>query len=139
MEITLIKRLDGLFMPAFDSDKRIADKIKVGDPITGKFRKQRNYQFLKKYMALLNLAYENYDTEMDFNEFRAEIIKRAGYYKEVINFKGNLEYIALSISFANMDEIVFSELYNKSLDVILKYVLKGNSKEEITQNVINFM
>ena len=34
MEITFIKKLNGCFIPAFDSDKEIANKIKVGDPIT---------------------------------------------------------------------------------------------------------
>lgn len=139
MEITLIKNLNSFFIPAYDSDKRIADKIKVGDPITGKFRKQRNYLFHKKFFALLNLAYSNYETQMNFDEFRKEVTKRAGYYKEVVNFKGNIEYMPISISFSKMEEIEFSELYNKCIDVIIQYVLKDNTKEEIINEVINFM
>ena len=34
-----------------------------------------------------------------------------------------------------MDEIVFSDLYSKSIDVIILYILKGNTKEEIEDEV----
>lgn len=139
MEITLIKNLNGYFIPAYDSDKEIANKIKVGDPITGKFRKLRNYEFHKKYFALLNLAFSNQENFKVFEDFRKEVIKRAGYYKEVVNFKGNVDYIPLSISFAKMDEIEFQNLYNKTIDVIIMYVLKDNTKQEIEEQIINFM
>ncbi len=69
-EVYLIKNLNGLFMPAYDSDKEICNKIKVGEAVKVKFSKPRNYEFHKKYFALLNLAYSNYETDMSFDEFR---------------------------------------------------------------------
>ena len=138
-EIHLIKTDAGYFIPAYNSDKELSDQIKTGEVIKVKYSKPRNYKFHKKYFALLNLAYDNYDTGNSFKWFRSEIIKRAGYYEEYINFKGVKEYTAKSISFGNMDEITFNELYSKSLDVIIKYVLTGNTKEEIEKQIINFM
>ncbi len=139
MKVILIKNLNGLFMPAYDSDKEICNKIKVGEAVEVDFKKKRNYKFHKKFFALLNLAYSNSDYEMSFDEFRKEVIRRAGFYREVVNFIGVTEYYAKSISFAKMDELEFSELYSKSLDVILKYILKENTKEEIEQEIINFI
>lgn len=71
---------------------------------------------------MLNLAFSNYDTDTDFDGFRKEIIKRAGFYTVRTNFKGVKEYTAKSISFARMDEVEFSDLYNKSLAVIFRYI-----------------
>lgn len=141
MEITLIKQLNGSFIPAFDSDKEIANKIKVGDPISGKFSKKRNYEFHKKYFALINLAYSNsiLNESLTFEQFRGEITMRAGYSDSYIDFKGNLKYQPISISFAKMDDLEFEDLYSKCIDVILKYVLKGNTVEEIYDNIASFM
>jgi len=128
-----------LFVPAFESDKEIANKIKINQAIQVNFTKPRNYLFHKKYFALLNLAYSNSDYDMSFEDFRIEVIKRAGFYRTVKDFKGNKVYYANSISFAKMDNLEFEKLYSKTLDVIIKYVLKENTKEEIIENIVNFM
>lgn len=141
MKLTLIKQLNGSLIPAYDSDKKYTDKLKVGEPLTGNFTKPRNPEFHKKYFALLDLSYSNslLSESLTFEDFRGEIIMRAGYYVSYRDFKGNLQYKPKSISFSNMDEIEFGELYNNSMDVILKYVLKDNTIEEIEENLINFM
>jgi len=138
-KITLIKNLNGLFVPAYDSDKEIAKKIKVGQAVQVSFTKPRNYEFHKKYFALLNLAFENSDYEMSFEQFREEIIKRAGYYSTFVDFKGVIQYRAKSISFAKMDFIEFEKLYKSTISVIIKYVLQGNTEKEIEENILNFM
>lgn len=138
MELTLIKQLNGDFRPATDKDKKLCNKVKVGSPISGNFTKPRNYEFHKKYFALLNLAFEYSDIN-NFEFFRKEIIKRAGYYESYINFKGIEVFEAKSISFAKMDNLEFEILFKKTIDVILKYVLKNNTEEEILENLINFI
>ena len=138
-EIHLIKTDAGYFIPAYNSDKELSDQIKTGEVIKVKYSKPRNYKFHKKYFALLDLAFQNQDRIDCFEYFREQIIMRAGYFVEYIDFKGTVQYRPQSISFGNMDEITFNELYSKSLDVIIKYVLTGNTKEEIETQIINFM
>jgi gamma-glutamyl phosphate reductase len=59
-----------------------------------------------------------------------------GYYNEHVNkITGEIVKKADSISFANMDDIQFSELYEKTKDVICKWLGIDNEAidEEINQ------
>jgi len=134
-ELFLIKTQFNTFKPAFESDLDIAKKIKIGEPIKVKYSFPRNYEFHKKFFAMINLAYHNFDTASNIIDFRKEIVKRAGFYYEHVNFKGVTEYKALSISFASMDEIKFQDVYDKCLSVIFKHVLK---LEKTDENLLNF-
>jgi len=142
-EIFLMKNSFHSFKPAFESDLEIAKKIKINEIYKVKITKPRNVMFHRKYFALLNLAFANFETENTFDDFRKEIIKRAGFYREITNFKGEKEYVAKSISFAGMDDIEFDDLYSKSLAVIFKFTLKLDmTKENLTnlqEELINFM
>ena len=51
--IYMVKQLNGSFLPAHDSDLDLAKQIKVGEVYRFQFSKPRNYEFHKKYFALL--------------------------------------------------------------------------------------
>ena len=136
-EVYLVKKR-GVFYPAYPSDKDVMDSIPVGKIVKARITRDRNVGFHRKFFALLNVAYENLpeDYNMSFDNFREELIKKAGYYESYKNFKGVEVYKAKSISFSNMDQGEFEELYSKVLDVILK--LLNVSEKEINE-YINFM
>ena len=136
-EIYLIKKR-GVFYPAYASDKDVMDKIPMDEIIKAKIYRERNIGFHRKFFALLNIAYENLPEEynMSFENFREEIIKKAGYYESYKSFNAMEVFKAKSISFSNMDEGEFEELYSKVLDAIIK--LLGITEEQIEQ-YINFM
>ena len=136
-EVFLVKTRTG-FMPAYAADSEIIGKIPAGEMVKAKITRDRNIGFHRKFFALLNIAYENLPEQynMSFENFREEIIKKAGYYESYINFAGKEVYRAKSISFANMDQGEFEELYSKVLDVILS-ILKVSEKE--MEQFLNFM
>jgi len=142
-EIILIKTNFQTFKPAYESDLEIAKNIPSGEAIKVKYSKPRNYQFHKKYFALIKLIFENQNLFTDIENMRKEIIKYAGFYDEYTTLKGETEYRAKSISFGSMDDITFSELYKKSLQVIFKHILKLEFSNEninnIEEELINFM
>lgn len=138
MKIFCKNTLSGL-IPLYDSDFEDKKKLKMNEVYSVEIKRPRNYEFLKKYFALLNLAFQNQDTFTNFENFRAEVIKYSGYYTEYLTLKGEVEYRAKSISFAKMSKSEFESLYSASLTVILTYVLQHNTKEEIEQELINFM
>jgi hypothetical protein len=133
MKITLIKQLNNTFKIAYNSDYETAKKIPVNDPIEYEFKKVRNYKFHKKFFALLNLVFENQEQYNNFEHLRKDLIISAGYYDLRFNIEGVEIQEAKSISFAQMDENEFSELYNRIIDVVVKWL--GIDKQDIIDNI----
>ncbi len=137
-EIYLVKSLDGKFTPAQDSDYEMAKNIKVGETYKFKFSKPRNYRFLKKFFALINLVYHNQDHYTSIDALRYDLTIESGFFVDRPNkFTGEMIREAKSISFASMDEVEFSDLYNKFLDTIVRVF--GWDGEAIEENISEFM
>lgn len=136
MKIAVIKGFDHKLIAAHDSDLELIKKMTTGEMYEFEFKKPRNIKFHRKFFALLNLTYENQQIYNDITRMRKELTKAVGYYESFLNHKGVLVYEAKSISFASMDEIEFSQFYNKFLDVIIK-IFKFD-KETIEENLENF-
>ena len=125
--------------------------IKQGEVVSAEIKRPRNYRFHKKYFALLNYAFGVWEPEcLDYNgqevgksfdRFRDDITILAGYYTLSENIKGEPKAEAKSISFGKMHEDEFSCLYSKTIDVILKHVLKNYTREDVdrvVENIIGF-
>lgn len=123
-------------MPAYESDYEKAKKLKVGETVRCEITKPRNIKFHRKFMALINLVFQNQSQYNDFDRLRKDLTIEAGYYDEWVNLHGAIEREAKSISFANMDDLEFGELYNSLLDVIVKYF--HFDKIEIEENLSEF-
>ncbi len=122
-------------IPLYPSDWEERRKLKIGKDYQVEIKHPRNIDFHRKFFALLNLCYENYETEMPFDTFRRWLIMRAGFVKSFSTDRGTF-YDAESISFANMDQKQFEEVYSRVLDVVIK--LLGLTEEDITENLLNF-
>ena len=139
-------KINGALYPASDHDRELLDKIKSGEPCRLTFKRVRNYEFLKKYMALLNLAFDYWEpsqshvadldytceiTEKCFERFRKDIAILSGYYEQSVRLNGEIRTEAKSIAFGNMTEDEFEKLYSASIAVIIKYVLKNYTGEQL--------
>ena len=136
MKLIAKKRLDGSFMPVYDSDKEAVKKIKAGEDVEIDIKRPRNYKFLKKFMALINLCFHNQEQFSNIDDLRAELTIEAGYYVSYYNLQGVETRRPKSISFASMEEDEFVKLYSDVLDVIIKYF--HYTKEDIDENLISF-
>ncbi len=132
-KINLITMAGGLLRPA---DDEAADRIRrwgVGNMVVGDFVRPRNYALLKKFFALIEVAWEEWDPpESQYQgvpaykskeRLREELIILAGYYDVCASLKGETRVIAKSISFANMSEDEFGELFNAVHQVIMDKIL----------------
>ena len=135
MKLALIKTLSGL-KPAYDSDGETYKKIPLNDILLYEVKIPRNYNFHKKFFALINLVFENQEQYKDIDHLRKAIIIEAGYYTERASLQGEVIIEAESISFAKMDNDEFSTLYSKCMDVIVKYF--KFEREEIQREITNF-
>lgn len=131
-KISLVRTLSG-FKPAYDSDFELSKKIKLNEIYEYEFKKTRNYEFHKKFFALVNMVFQNQEQYINFEHLRKDLIIESGNYVLRYDLLGVEIREAKSISFSSMDEIEFSELYNSVIDVIIKYF--HFDKEEILENV----
>jgi len=137
MEITLVKKLNGSFCLAFDSDFDKAKKIPLNEPFTVSYTKKRNAQFHRKFFALINLCYQNQSLFNNIEHLRKELILCAGHYELIFDLEtGTQKKEALSISFASMDETEFNQLYSDVLNVICEKFLID--KEDVLENVLQY-
>lgn len=135
MKLLVVRTLNGI-KPAYDSDKEVFSKMPLNEVFEIEYTKRRNSKFHRKYFALIKLAFENQSDYRTLEEMRHDLTIVCGYYNEHINkITGEIVKKADSISFGNMDDIQFSELYEKTKDVICKWLGIDNQTidEEIQQ------
>lgn len=142
-EIVLTKAPGGALIPVDPQAAEYIAKLKLGAGVTATVKLHRNPRFHRKFMALLNLAFDAWEPVQatykgqvvgkNFDQFRRDITILAGHYEMAVNLKGETRLTAKSISFANMDEAEFSELYNSACNVILQRVLTTYSREQLDE------
>lgn len=145
-EILLSKTPNGITPLDAGSAETLA-KHRYGQVFRCKAMRARNVKFLRKYFALLNYAYErwepdpvgDFEVKKDFEEFRKDVIKSAGFYDMVFQIDGSFKLMAKSIAFDNMEEEEFERLYSASIDVLLGHILAGQTREDVDQVVNNIL
>ena len=135
MKLLLQNTLHGL-IPLYNSDYEEKKKLKLGEIYEADIKHPRNYEFLKKFMALINVGVSNSKMDLPFDVYRKIMVMRAGYFIAYQTDKGT-HYEPESISFASMNETKFQEVYSRVLDKIIADL--GCSTEEIERQLINFM
>lgn len=144
MKLTLLNTAHGL-IPIYDADYDSKKMLKIGEEYEVEIRKARNVKLLRMYFALINCTWEYLNerqTEFFKNNkevFRKSLEVSAGHCDKVYSFKLK-EWVDVpkSISFSELGEFEFRELYDRVKDVILLTILRGISEEEFEKNLINF-
>lgn len=137
MKILVVKTLTNSLKPAYDKDMQVFNKMPRGEIFEIEYTKKRNIKFHKKYFALINMAFQNQDEYELMDDMREQITISAGFKREVVNMvTGEIQVRAKSINFSAMDELEFSELYERTKDVICKWL--GVSNEQIDEEILQF-
>lgn len=141
-------------MPANAESSEYTEKCKQGQLLNCDVSKPRNPKFHRKFWALIDTAFnwwvppyqettlleEKYGRpEANRDRFRKELTIMAGFAEPVINLKGEYRLEAKSISFANMDDDEFAEVYNRTIDAALKILPKNISRDDVDNAVNNIL
>lgn len=130
-------KVAGGLRPADEEAREWLGKIKHGTTVAISGRVPRNAAFHRKYFALLNLAYDYWSEDAatieykgqpvlpDRERFRKDCIILAGFYRPVVNLKGEVRIEPESLKWATMTEERFTELYDATINVLLKKVFNG--------------
>lgn len=145
-EIVLMK-VSNILVPHDEAATAFIQKMKAGELTHADFKRVRNYKFHKKYFALLDFAFEQWEphgglTYKDMpvaknkERFRKDLIILAGFYESTVNLRSEVRLEAKSISFGLMDEVEFEQLYNATVEVVLRRILTRYTREDLDE-VIN--
>lgn len=140
-EIVLTKAAGGVLVPIDPQAAEFIAKMKVGAAVRATVKLQRNPQHHKKFFALLNLAFDAWEPVQatykgqvvgkNFDQFRNDIVCLAGFCEVAVNLRGETRVTAKSISFGSMDQAEFDDLYNATVNVVLKHVLTQYSRDDL--------
>lgn len=151
MELILEKQQGGFLKASNDEDAARILKLPIGTGIRAKISRMRNYEYHKKFFAMLQVGFEAFEpaikehkgfpVQKHFERFRKDCIIAAGYYDVVANLKGEVRAEAKSISFGSMKQDQFEKLYTAVCNVLLQRVLRNYTRsdlDEVVEKLINF-
>jgi len=149
-----LRKMDSVLIPDDEDTSDWISKMKYGQVVSADFKKPRNYDFHKKYFALIKFAYENWQPSeatmpkwegvvptKSFDRFRKDLIILTGRSYAVWRVDGSFRIEADSISFARMTEEEFNKLYKDTVDKILEKILTNYSRqdiEDVIEKLISF-
>lgn len=132
----LFKRTYSGFEPSDGNSQKIMKRYKFGELAELENTIKRNLGFHKKFFAVLNLTFQNQDFTDDKKIFRKIVIIEAGYYHWIELVDGTKQKEADSISFENMDDLQFEDVYNHVFNVCLKIL--GLKSAELEHELLKF-
>lgn len=146
-EIILMKSGQDVLIPYDENAAEFIRKMKTGELAHADYKRVRNYKFHKKYFALIkfafdqwepkdNLIYKGMPVAKNIKRFRKDIAILSGFFETTVNIKGEIRLEAKSISFSQMDEIEFEELYQATISIVLARILKNYSRDDL-ENVVD--
>lgn len=138
MLLEFTKGADGKLIPCSDKSIDKVFKIKSGDIVLMDYKSKRNVMFHRKGFALLNLIFENQDKYDNLESMRKEFLLKAGHYDIHVTLKGVPLYIPKSMSFAEMDELEFAEIFSKFIDIALKHFVTME-KQELEEAILRYI
>lgn len=132
-------------VPVYDSDLDLKQRLRVGSTVRCRVTLPRNYEFHKKFFALVRLTYDNLplplverwnvnSTDDMLRRFKRDL----GYFTSSVNELGEREIEYSSISFAAMDEEEFERFYNGSVNLVLDKYIRGLEREDLLTEVEHF-
>ena len=131
-------------IPMYDSDRDEKHRLRIGDNVLCTIKRPRNYDFHKKYFALLRLTVANLPhlIQQHMQIFTEEDLLDClkidlGLF--TTRWHGGRQIVKTgSISFAKMDNTEFEKLFSRSVDAILRIYLRGTDRQALIEEVENY-
>lgn len=152
----IVKTGKGNFVGATQEDHKAYErhKAKLKDMEPGEFLKvkvtlPRSLPFHRRFMAMVRFAFEQWEPEKarkrltykgapiekNFEQFRKDMLILAGYHKATYDRRGRVTLDARSISFDQMEDDEFREVYAAVYEAIYQHVFvaKGYTRETFSE------
>ena len=127
----------GALRPADEAGCEALRRLGNGDVVTVEIKKSRNIRHHRLFWALMTVVHDNMDTDRypTVEDLAAAIKIASGLRTRIELPNGDVGFIPGSIAFHKMDQIAFSEFYDRVCDLIAKHFLPGVTSAELKQEV----
>lgn len=144
MTTMIRKNKEKKLSPYGSADMEVIEQLTSNTPYEVKITKIRDPYHHNRFMAMLRAVMINMPENLEhlfptIESLITELKYQTGHYKEHRTLGGKVTYETKSISFAEMDEIEFSEFHKKCEAVILKYFLAGVKEKELRHFIQEYM
>ena len=131
-------------IPMYDSDLDEKHRLRIGDNVLCTIKRPSNYEFHKRYWALLRLTVANLPhlIQQQMQIFTEEDLLDClkidlGLF--TTRWHGGRQIVKTgSISFAKMDNTEFEKFFSRSVDAILRIYLRGTDRQALIEEVENY-
>lgn len=144
MRIQLLNTPLGL-KPCYPEDYDESKKLRLGEVYEADIKLQRNPKLHRLFWALMTIGYAYLPGDVQdyyfkgVDGFRKSVLIAAGYTRVFYDIKRQtFVEEAESISFSNMDDAKFRDVYNRCKDVIFSLISKYVTMEEFENNLSRF-
>ncbi len=136
MELLFQKSATGLIAACEEAADWLRKK-KLGATLLVEPREMRNGAYFRRWWALVKFSFDHWSESVqtieyngqpvlpDFERFRKDVTISAGFYRAVVNLKGELRIEPESLKWSSMSEERFDQLYSATIQVMLKRVFNG--------------
>ena len=125
-----------VLIPSHESDLEAIKKLPKSQPLRVKVTRIRNVRFFRKWWALVDVLWDLWEPDEEAaprnkDTFRKDLTILAGHYEQWVRLDGSIRTVAKSISFAKMSEDDFTDLFDKTIDVGIKYVCVNYTGDDL--------
>lgn len=137
----LCRNTESGLVPMYESDLDNKRRLALGVDYWCEIKLARNYEFHKKFFALIKLAYDNLPEGLDarypnMEALREDLLIRCGYTRRILSRQGYVD-VADSIAFDKLDQTAFEALYRDIWNEISKNFMPLDEAAE--EELIRFM
>ncbi|MES2946273.1 MAG: DUF1367 family protein [Pseudomonadota bacterium] len=142
--VLMCKTPQGWLMPTDVAAGELMGKLRMGQDVWVDVVRARSTAFHRKYFALLGIGFEAWEPakittgehagirpEKDFESFRKDVVKLCGFVDVNVSLDGSTMVTARSISFERMGADEFERLYSETINILLKFVVRNKSEQQL--------
>lgn len=137
--IRLTKTLSG-WAAANDFSREHHRKAKFDVEYGAEIVKPREGVNLRKWWALCNLVYENFEKYKSPDQVHQHLKILCGHCTELVSKStGEVYHIADSIDYATLDESEFMEVFNRAVAAVCEHILPGVTSRNVEHEIMRLL
>jgi len=143
MKIKYIKQAGGVLVPASDLEADRMTRFKTGEMYEVEIKLTRNAKFHGMVFAFFTFCFNHWsaerthwkfqDEDMQYDNFRKELTKLAGFTVTVWNLDGSFTIEAKSLSVGSMCQEEFSSCYKALIQAAMTHIFKSADNDTMNK------
>ena len=126
---------DQKLVPYDEATQKYIGRRGCGEIIVADIKIARNYGNHKRFFDFLNATYDMQDFYTSLEAYRRWITVAAGWFDIMYYPDGTTQLIPKSISFENMGEDEFNQLFSAAIDAFLAEYGNGLTENDVLQAI----